>query len=108
MHAPSGTGCFPVVIVSHGAGGDWNTHDVQARHLASRGYAVLCLEHAGSNRDDMVKGMRIMKNLEVMIHDSNEVFSRQKDVHFAIEKAREWNRAHPKLSGKMDLLSTWA
>ena len=104
VHVPAGTGCFPVVVVSHGAGGDWNTHDVQARHLSSHGYAVLCLEHVGSNRDDMIKGMRIMKNLEAMIHDSNEVLSRPKDVHFALEKAREWNQAHPKLGGKMDLL----
>jgi predicted dienelactone hydrolase len=104
VHAPAGAGRFPVVIVSHGAGGDWDTHYAQARHLASHGYAVLCLEHVGSNRDDITKGMRIMKNLEAMTHDSNEVLTRPKDVSFAIECARKWNQTHPKLRSKMDLL----
>ncbi len=50
VHLPAGDGRLPVVVVSHGAGGDWDTHFGQAQHLASHGYAVLCLEHVGSNR----------------------------------------------------------
>lgn len=102
VHVPAGEGRLPVVIVSHGAGGDWDTHYAQARHLASHGYAVLCIEHIGSNREIMSRGLQIMKNLEAMIHDSHEVLARPQDVHFALECAREWNQSHPKLRGKID------
>lgn len=103
VHVPTGSGPFPVVIVSHGAGGDWDTHYAQAQHLASHGYAVLCLEHIGSNRERMTQGFRLMQNLEAMIHDAGEVLARPKDVSFAIDRAEEWNRMHEKLRGRLDL-----
>ena len=103
VHAPAEGGPFPVVIISHGAGGDWDTHYAQAQHLASHGYVVLCLEHVGSNRERLKQGLRPMKNLDAMIHDANEVLARPKDVGFAINRAEEWNRTHDRLRGKMDL-----
>jgi predicted dienelactone hydrolase len=102
-HLPTSGGPFPVVVLSHGAGGDWDTHYAQAQHLASHGYVVLCLEHIGSNRERMTQGFQLMKNLEAMIHDSEEVLARPKDVSFAIARAEEWNRTHEKLRGKLDL-----
>lgn len=103
VHVPTGSGPFPVLIVSHGAGGDWDTHYAQAQHLASHGYAVLCLEHIGSNRERLTQGFRMMQNLEAMIHDAGEVLARPKDVSFAIDHAEEWNRTHEKLRGRLDL-----
>ncbi|MEY2598213.1 MAG: hypothetical protein RLZZ142_472 [Verrucomicrobiota bacterium] len=103
VHLPAGTGSCPVVVVSHGAGGDWDTHYAQARHLASHGYAVLCLEHVGSNRERMKQGLQLMKNLEAMIHDSHEVLARPRDVSDAIQCAEAWNRTHAVLRGRLDL-----
>jgi predicted dienelactone hydrolase len=103
VHVPDHGGPFPVVVVSHGAGGDWDTHAAQARHLASHGYAVLCVEHTGSNRDRMARGFQFMKNLDAMIHDSAEVFARPKDISFAIDRAEEWNRDSAKLRGRLDV-----
>ncbi len=103
VHLPEGSGPFPVVVVSHGAGGDWDTHFAQAKHLASHGYAVLCLEHVGSNRERMTNGLRLMKNLDAMIHDADEVLARPKDVSFALDRANEWNRDHPKMKNRLDL-----
>lgn len=103
VHLPEGPGPFPVVVVSHGAGGDWDTHFAQAKHLASYGYVVLCLEHVGSNRERMTSGLRLMKTLDAMIHDADEVLARPKDVSFALDRATEWNREHPKLKGRLDL-----
>jgi predicted dienelactone hydrolase len=103
VHAPDGDGPFPIIVLSHGAGGDWDTHYAQAHHLASHGYAVLCLEHVGSNRERMTQGLQLMKNLDAMIHDSVEVLARPRDVEFALDCAGEWNRSHRKLSGKLDL-----
>jgi predicted dienelactone hydrolase len=92
-----------VVVISHGAGGDLDTHYAQAQHLASHGYVVLCLEHIGSNREKMTHRLQFMENLEAMIHDSDEVLARPKDVRFALACAEEWNRAPGPLHGKMDL-----
>jgi predicted dienelactone hydrolase len=103
VHAPYGDGPFPIIVLSHGAGGDWDTHHAQAHHLASHGYAVLCIEHVGSNRERMTQGFQLMKNLDAMIHDSAEVLARPRDVEFALDCAGEWNRSHRKLSGKLDL-----
>ena len=103
VHLPASGGPFPVVVLSHGAGGDWDTHYAQAQHLASHGYAVLCLEHVGSNAKRMKEGFRLMKNLEEMIHDSSEVLGRPKDVGFAVDRAEAWNHSHEKLRGKLDM-----
>lgn len=103
IHLPAGSGALPVVIFSHGAGGDWDTHFAQAQHLASHGYVVLCLEHVGSNRQRMTQGMRLMQNLDAMIHDADEVLTRPRDVSFAIDWAAKQNAAEGKLRGRMDL-----
>jgi predicted dienelactone hydrolase len=103
LHVPEGAGPYPVLIVSHGAGGNRDTHYAQAHHLASHGYAVLCVEHPGSNTNRMKEGIRIFHNLNKMIHDSGEVLGRPKDVSFALDQATEWNRNDPKLRGRLDL-----
>ncbi|MBU6153162.1 MAG: dienelactone hydrolase family protein [Bdellovibrionales bacterium] len=103
LHLPASGGPYPVVVISHGAGGNRDTHYAQAHHLASHGFAVLCLEHSGSNTDRMKEGIRIFHNLKKMIHDSGEVLGRPKDVSFALDQASEWNQADPKLKGRFDL-----
>ena len=37
-----------------------------------------------------------------MIHDSNEVVSRPKDITFAIDQIKKWNLTHPLLKGEFD------
>jgi predicted dienelactone hydrolase len=103
VHLPSSVGPFPVVIISHGAGGNWDTHFAQANDLAAHGYAVFCLEHTGSNTERMKSSLRVLKNLKDMIHDSTEVLARPQDVSFAIDQLMEWNRSHPRLKGRLDL-----
>jgi len=103
VHLPGSGGPYPVVLISHGAGGNWDTHYAQANQLASHGYAVLCLEHTGSNTERLKSGIRLFHNLKEMIHDSNEVLGRPKDMSFAMDQATEWNRNHPKLKGRLDL-----
>jgi predicted dienelactone hydrolase len=103
VHLPAEGGPHPVVVVSHGAGGDWDTHLAHARHLASHGYAVLCLEHVGSNRGRLSGGLQSLKDLAAMTRDSREVLGRPVDVRFAIDSAAEWNRTHATLRGRLDL-----
>jgi poly(3-hydroxybutyrate) depolymerase/predicted dienelactone hydrolase len=103
VHVPGAGGPYPVVIVSHGAGGGWDTHFAQAQDLASHGYAILCVEHVGSNRDRLLKGMRPMRNIDAMTRDADEVLARPRDVSFAIDRAAGWNRDHAELKGRLDL-----
>lgn len=103
VHVPVGHGPAPIVLVSHGAGGDWDTHLGQARHLASHGYAVLCLEHVGSNRAMVAGRFQLMKIVEAMTRDADEVLGRPRDAGFAIDRAEEWNRTHDTLRGRLDL-----
>ena len=49
VHYPLENGVYPLIIISHGAGGDWDTHFALAHHLATHGFIVFCLEHIGSN-----------------------------------------------------------
>lgn len=102
-HAPTTGGPYPVVVLSHGAGGDWDTHFAQAQDLAAHGYVVLCLQHVGSDRERLTRGLRPMQNLDAMIRDADEVLARPKDVGFALDMAKRWNESHATLRGKLDL-----
>jgi predicted dienelactone hydrolase len=102
VHVPAEGGPYPIIVVSHGAGGNWDTHYGLAQHLASHGYAVFCVEHVGSNTDRLKSSVRIVKNLNRMIRDATEVLGRPKDVSFAIDRAVEWNESHQRLRGRLD------
>jgi polyhydroxybutyrate depolymerase len=104
VHLPAGAGPFPVVVVSHGAGGDRATHFGQAQDLAQNGYAVLCIEHVGSNRARLSKaGIRMMQEIEAMTRDADEVLARPRDISFALDRATEWNASHATLKAKLDV-----
>ncbi len=103
VHYPLSGENHPVVIISHGAGGDIDTHFAQAKHLASHGYVAICVEHIGSNRGRLTAGMRIAKNLRDMTHDADEARSRPADISFAIDCAIKWNTNHATLKRRMDI-----
>ncbi len=103
VHVPKQDGKYPAIVISHGAGGFWDANLAQARHLASHGYVVLALEHVGSNTERMKEKFQFEKNLRAMTRNSVEVLTRPKDVSFALDRAEEWNRIHPKLKDKIDL-----
>ncbi|MFN3587173.1 MAG: alpha/beta hydrolase family protein, partial [Moraxellaceae bacterium] len=92
----------PVVVFSHGAGGSRLAHLAQARHLASHGYAVLAVEHPGSNRDDLSL-LRPRASLARMTQDAGEVLGRPGDIRFVLDRAAEWHLNHPQLQNRLDL-----
>jgi predicted dienelactone hydrolase len=103
IHLPREGGPFPVVVLSHGGGGNRDANFAQAHHLASHGFAVLCTEHPGSNTDVLVRGGRFTENLKTMSRDSVEVLGRPKDVSFVLDRAAEWDKNHETLRGRLDL-----
>lgn len=102
VHLPTAGGPYPVVVLSHGGGGHWDANFAQAQHLASHGYAVLALEHVGSNTEVMKRSLRWGANLEAMTRDADEVLGRPRDVSFAIDRAEQWSRAQERLRGRLD------
>lgn len=52
LNAPVAAGQFPVVIISHGSGGNRLGYLSIAQGLAEAGYIVMMPEHFGNNRDD--------------------------------------------------------
>ena len=103
LHIPMAAGPYPVVVVSHGAGGHWDANYAQAHHLASHGYAVLALEHVGSNTAVLKRSLRLRANLEAMTRDAGEVLGRPKDIAFAIDRAQAWTRSDERLRGRLDV-----
>lgn len=103
VHLPAGDQAFPLVIVSHGAGGHWDANFAQARHLASHGYVVFAVEHVGSNTEVATASLRFLANIKAMTRDADEVLGRPKDISFAIDMAEQWNHSHPRLRQRMDL-----
>ena len=103
LFMPEGTDAVPVVILSHGGGGSRDANFAQAQHLASHGYAVLALEHPGSNTPRLLEGGRYLANLQAMTRDASEVLGRPRDVSFAIDRAAQWQAEAGPLQGRFDL-----
>lgn len=104
VHVPDGSDAYPVVIVSHGAGGNLDSNFAQANHLATHGYVAVCIEHVGSNTKSMLAGgLRVGETMAQMTRDADEVINRPKDVRFAIDQVTKWNRSQPRLRGRCDL-----
>lgn len=81
---------YPLVIMSHGFGGDRTFLAYLARHLASHGITVVSLEHPGSNREWLA-------NLPTTINPSqllpaNELIDRPLDVTFVLNELEKLNR----------------
>ncbi len=108
-HAPVAGGPYPLVIMSHGAGGNRDSGLYQAEHLASHGYVVLSIEHVYSNTRQTKYYMsraggdlKLMEAVHRVTKDAREVLGRPRDVSFAIDQAIGWNRSHPALAGRID------
>ncbi len=105
---PKEGGPFPLVVISHGAGGSFDSHIYQAEHLASHGYVIVCVEHIDSNNISMKffmskagGGSTFRDALHHITKDSVAVLERPRDITFAIDTAISWNKSHKELAGKI-------
>jgi predicted dienelactone hydrolase len=84
----TGTGPLPTVIVSHGAGGSREGLAYLGRHWASYGYAVVHLQHAGSDAE-IWRGLSqaaAMQAIRRAVADRQAAIDRPQDVHFAVDR----------------------
>ncbi|MDR3456963.1 MAG: dienelactone hydrolase [Verrucomicrobiae bacterium] len=105
VYLPTNTMPVPVVLFSHGLGGNREGSKFLGEHWAVRGYVAVFLQHPGSD-DSVWQG----KPLAERLPDMNRAASlknfelRVADVPAVLNQLERWNadKTHP-LAGRMDL-----
>ena len=102
---PSSTKPAPVLVFSHGLGGNRHGAGYLARHWSARGYAVVCLQHPGSddavwkdaNPGDRMAALKAAASAESFL-------ARIKDVPAVLDQLAVWNQSSGHLlHGRLDL-----
>lgn len=102
---------LPVVIFSHGLGGNREGAEYLLRHLAENGYAVVAVQHPGSDTPAVFGGMPGTPGFDVSKAQEGArsaqapgvAVDRFRDVPFAITQLEEMNKADAKLRGRLDM-----
>lgn len=106
VYLPAGTNASPVVLFSHGLGGSRENSPYLGCHWSSRGYAVVFVQHLGSDesvwKDQPARGERLKAMREAA---SPKNFAlRVQDIPAVLDQLARWNeeKDHP-LCGRLDL-----
>lgn len=101
---PETTAPAPVVLYSHGLGGNLDTASYLVDYWARSGYVVVVIQHPGSD-ESVWKGKRpgkIMAAMKAAANTENFIL-RLDDVHFVLDELERLNRDDPRFAGRMDL-----
>jgi len=85
--AGAGTGCAPLAVISHGAGGTEYGYRYLAQFMAQSGFTTVVMGHAESGLDALKANMRakgIMPGLRDLVADPNAEGARLLDVGAAL------------------------
>ncbi len=90
----------PLIIWSHGLGGNRDAYAHLGKFWASHGYIVVHIQHRGSDsavlRDGGMQALRSAGN-------AKNAMERPKDVSFVLDQLVDLNKTHPKLNNRMKL-----
>lgn len=95
----------PVVLFSHGLGGSRKGNPYLGRHWSARGYAVVYLQHAGSD-ESVWKDAPPLQRFAAMQAAANlqNTIDRLRDVRVVIDQLERWNAEEDStLRGRFDL-----
>jgi predicted dienelactone hydrolase len=96
----------PVVLFSHGLGGSRENNPYLGKHWAARGYAVVFLQHAGSDESIWKDAGPVQRGIAMKQAASPKNFLlRAADVPAVLDQLAHWNsveKDHP-LHGRLDL-----
>jgi predicted dienelactone hydrolase len=90
----------PLVVISHGFGGNRRFASYLARHLASHGISVAAIEHSGSNSVAITKAAN-RSNLATLL-PAREFIERPKDISFLLDELGTINAQPGQLQGKLN------
>lgn len=107
FHLPAEKEAMPLVLISHGGGGNRHGMYALSAELAQQGYVVLCLEHVTSNTDNIrlrmkSQGLGFGDALRDCGKDKVARENRPLDVRFAIDLAEEFNQRDERFKGRID------
>ena len=105
VYLPAATNTAPVVLFSHGLGGNRQASAYLGRHWAARGYVAVFLQHPGS--DDGVWKNQPLRERNRAVRDAASApnfMLRVKDVPAVLDQLARWQGAtnHP-FAGRLDL-----
>jgi predicted dienelactone hydrolase len=93
-------GRFPLVVFSHGNGGNRHQNTFWCDYLASHGYIVVSADHTGNARMTIINGKVIPMQGSERAQSAQD---RPKDVSFLLDKMIEWDKGVDKrFAGKID------
>lgn len=106
-------GARPIVIFSHGLGGNRDGAEYLLRHLAENGYAAIAVQHPGSDTPAVFGQLQAedFANLDRAavrdkLRDSlspQTAADRFRDIPFAIDQLERMNAGDARLRGRLDL-----
>lgn len=74
---------IPVIVISHGLADSVKTWEHLAEHLVTHGYAVIVLEHPGSNTEQLTQ---IINGYDTELTTAEEFINRPLDVSFILNQ----------------------
>ncbi len=90
----------PVILWSHGLGGNRDGYSYLGKFWASHGYIVVHAQHPGS--DSKVLRERGMQGLRTA-GTARNASERPRDISFILDELEGFHASHPKLQGKLKL-----
>ena len=101
----SGRGPFPVVIFSHGLGGNRDGYEYLGHYWAQHGYVSVHLQHHGSDSDlwQGVPPAEVPKIMQEAVANPQNAINRPLDVRFAIDQLTALNQAPGALEHRLHL-----
>src|SRR5262245_63537726 len=93
VHYPSGTGRYPLIVWSHGAGGSKDNYLTLMEHWASYGYVTIQPTHSDS------RSLAAKPSDPVSFRDWQ---SRPADISFILNSLAQIEAEEPGLKGMMD------
>lgn len=113
IYLPSSPGAAPVVLFSHGLGGNRNGSAYLGRHWAARGFVAVFLQHPGSDSEVLREAPLLRKASALREAASAKNFLlRVRDVPAVLDQLQRWNDGQDalpsdeigkQLVGRMDL-----
>ncbi|MEM6425077.1 MAG: alpha/beta fold hydrolase [Cyanobacteria bacterium P01_D01_bin.128] len=91
---------LPVVLISHGLGSDRTSYAYLARYLTSHGFAVLSLEHGGSNAGQLGA---LLEGFSTQVVPTEEFLQRPESASSALDGLANYVAQQPQLSGRIDV-----
>jgi predicted dienelactone hydrolase len=96
-------GPAPVVVFSHGLGGNRDGAVYLLNHLAENGYIALAVQHAGSDTPAVFSGGMMNQSGMRNAISASAAADRFGDIPFALDELAKLNAVDTKLRGRLDM-----